>query len=48
MNMFSAYTQPVPGGYRVMLRFSKDGHPKPVMDAGDKPHRRRYSIFWHI
>ncbi|MEI4482211.1 MULTISPECIES: hypothetical protein [unclassified Phyllobacterium] len=37
MNEFSAYTQPVPGGWRVMLRFSKDGHPKPVMDVGNKP-----------
>ncbi len=37
MNMFAAYTQTVPGGYRVMLRFSKDGNPKPIMDVGDKP-----------
>ncbi|MBB3144911.1 hypothetical protein FHS21_001312 [Phyllobacterium trifolii] len=37
MNRYSAYSQPVPGGWRVMLRFSKDGHPKPVMGEGDKP-----------
>lgn len=37
MNEFSAYPQPVPGGYRVMMRFAKDGKPKPLMAPGDKP-----------
>ena len=37
MNEFSAYTQPVPGGFRAMVRFAKDGHPKPIMTEGDKP-----------
>jgi hypothetical protein len=38
VNEFSAYPQPVPGGYRVMLRFAKDGKPKPLMCAEDRPH----------
>lgn len=24
MNKYSAYPQPVPGGYRVMMRFARD------------------------
>lgn len=37
MNHFAAYTQQVPGGFWVMLRFARDGRPKPVMGEGDKP-----------
>lgn len=37
MNHFAAYTQQVPTGYRVMLRFAHHGRPNPVMDKGDKP-----------
>lgn len=37
MNQFSAYPQPVPGGYRLMMRFAKDSHPKPIMGPEDKP-----------
>jgi len=37
MNHFAAYAQPVPMGYRVMIRFAQHGRPKPVMDKGDKP-----------
>jgi len=36
MNEFAGYTRPVPGGHWAMLRFARDGHPKPLMD-GDKP-----------
>jgi hypothetical protein len=37
MNRFAAYPQPVPGGYRLMMRFAKDSHPKPILGPGDKP-----------
>ncbi|MCF6371077.1 hypothetical protein [Rhizobium halophilum] len=37
MNKYSAYPQPVPGGYRVMMRFARDAQPKPLMGQGDKP-----------
>lgn len=37
MNCFAAYTREVPGGFWVMLRFARDGRPKPVMGEGDKP-----------
>ncbi|WP_430256526.1 hypothetical protein [Neorhizobium sp. DAR64872/K0K18] len=37
MNKYSAYPQPVPGGFRVMMRFARDSHPKPLMGEGDKP-----------
>lgn len=37
MNRYSAYPQPVPGGFRVMMRFARDSHPKPLMAEGDKP-----------
>ena len=37
MNHFAAYVQEIPRGYRVMVRFAQHGHPKPVMDKGDKP-----------
>lgn len=36
MNEFSGFTRPVPGGHWAMLRFARDGQPKPLMD-GDKP-----------
>ena len=37
MNCFSAYVREVPRGYWAMLRFARDGKPKPVMGEGDKP-----------
>lgn len=37
MNCFAAYLKEVPMGYYVMLRFARDGRPKPVMGEGDKP-----------
>lgn len=37
MNEFAGYTRPVPGGHWAMLRFARDGHPKPLMGDGDKP-----------
>nr|WP_278374583.1 hypothetical protein [Brucella anthropi] len=37
MNHFSAYVREVPGGYWAMLRFARDGKPKPIMGEGDKP-----------
>ena len=37
MNKFSAYSQPVPGGFRCMIRFARDAKPKPLMAEGDKP-----------
>lgn len=37
MNEFAGYTRPVPGGHWGMLRFARDGHPKPIMGEGDKP-----------
>lgn len=37
MNRFSAYPQPVPGGYRLMMRFAKDSHPKPILGPEEKP-----------
>ncbi|AXV15102.1 hypothetical protein CYG48_04935 [Neorhizobium sp. SOG26] len=37
MNKYSAYPQPVPGGFRVMMRFARDSHPKPVMGPEEKP-----------
>lgn len=36
-NKYSAYPQPVPGGFRVMMRFARDSHPKPLMGEGEKP-----------
>lgn len=36
MNEFAGFTRPVPGGHWAMLRFARDGQPKPLMD-GDKP-----------
>lgn len=37
MNEYSGYTRPVPGGFWAMLRFAKDGQPKPIMGRGEKP-----------
>lgn len=37
MNNFAAYLREVHGGWWVMLRFARDGRPKPVMGEGDKP-----------
>lgn len=37
MNEFSAYTQPVPGGFRAMVRFARDGKPKPIMEGEERP-----------
>jgi hypothetical protein len=37
MNEFAGYTRPVPGGHWGMLRFARDGKPKPIMGDGDKP-----------
>jgi len=37
-NRFDAYPEPLAGGcYRVMLRFAKDGEPKPLLERGDTP-----------
>jgi hypothetical protein len=36
-NKYSAYPQPVPGGYRCMIRVCRDSRPNPVMAPGDKP-----------
>jgi hypothetical protein len=38
MNEFAGYTRPVPGGHWAMLRFARDGKPKPIMGKGEKPH----------
>lgn len=38
MNMFSGYPRPLPcGRYWAMLRFAKDGKPKPIMAEGGTP-----------
>jgi hypothetical protein len=37
MNEFAGYTKAVPGGHWAMLRFARDGKPKPIMGKGDKP-----------
>ncbi len=37
MNGYAAYTQPVPGGYRVMMRLCRDAKPRPVMRKGGFP-----------
>ncbi len=37
MNEFAGYTKAVPGGHWGMLRFARDGHPKPIMGKGE-PH----------
>ena len=37
MNTFTAYTQPVPGGFRAMVRFARDGKPKPIMETEYRP-----------
>ncbi len=36
MNEFAGFTKPVIGGHRAMLRFVKDGHPKPIMEGGER------------
>lgn len=36
-NRYSAYPQPVPGGYRCMIRVCRDARPNPVMEKGAKP-----------
>jgi hypothetical protein len=37
-NRFEAHLDPMPGGgYRVFLRFAKDGEPKPLLERDDKP-----------
>lgn len=37
MNEFAGYTRPVPGGHWGMLRFARDGQPKPIMGEGGAP-----------
>ena len=39
MNRYAAYPHRIPGGFGfwAMIRFCRDSHPTPVMDAGDKP-----------
>lgn len=37
MNKFSGYAKPIYNGWWGMVRFAKDGHPKPIMGEGDKP-----------
>lgn len=37
MNEFAGYTRPVLGGHWAMLRFARDGKPKPIMGEGEKP-----------
>lgn len=37
MNKYAGYAQPVPTGYRAMLRFCRDAKPLPVMAAGECP-----------
>lgn len=37
MNHFAAYTRQVPTGWWVMVRFARDGRPKPIMETGNKP-----------
>jgi hypothetical protein len=36
MNDVAGFTKPVIGGHWAMLRFARDGHPKPIME-GAKP-----------
>ncbi len=37
MNEFAGYTKTVPGGHWGMLRFARDGQPKPIMGEGGAP-----------
>lgn len=37
MNEYAGYAHPVPSGWWAMLRFARDGKPKPIMGKGDKP-----------
>lgn len=37
MNGYAAYPQPVPGGFRCMIRVCRDARPNPVMAPGDRP-----------
>lgn len=38
MNRYAFYVQEIcPGVWRPMVRFSKDGQPKPIMAKGNKP-----------
>ena len=37
MNCFDAYPDPIPGGYRIMLRFAEDGQPEPLLIKGGQP-----------
>ncbi len=37
MNEYAGYPHPVPSGWWAMLRFARDGKPKPIMGDGDKP-----------
>ncbi|WP_322884235.1 hypothetical protein U8C35_07715 [Sinorhizobium medicae] len=37
MNHYSGYAHPIRGGWWAMLRFAKDGRPKPLMGPEDKP-----------
>ncbi len=37
MNKYSGFPQPVPGGYRCMIRLCRDSRPSPVMGEGAKP-----------
>jgi hypothetical protein len=34
MNDVAGFTKPVIGGHWAMLRFVRDGHPKPTMEGG--------------
>lgn len=37
MNRYAGYTKQVPQGWWVMLRFSRDSHPKPLLNEGGAP-----------
>lgn len=37
MNQFAGYVQPIPNGFRAMLRFARDAKPNPLMGEGGKP-----------
>lgn len=37
MNQFAGYVQPVPNGFRAMLRFARDARPNPLMCDGGNP-----------
>ncbi|MDX0572154.1 hypothetical protein GOD68_18160 [Sinorhizobium medicae] len=37
MNHVTGYARPVPSGFWAMLRFDRDGKPKPVLGTGGAP-----------